>query len=78
MRTGSDRILTTHVGSLPRPPAVTELLLAKEHEQPYDSTAYTGTIRGAVADIVERQIDTGRYIISDAEMSMVFSSHAAG
>ena len=71
MKTSSDRILTTHVGSLPRSQAVTELLLAKEHEKDYDRELFKHTIRQGVADAVDRQLDTGIDIVSDGETGKI-------
>ena len=48
MKLSSDRILTTHVGSLPRSKAVTDGVFAKENEQPYDPAALAATITEAV------------------------------
>lgn len=71
MQTSTDRILTTHVGSLPRPRDVSDMLLAKEHEREYDLNHFATTIRKGVVDAVERQIATGLDIISDGEMSKI-------
>jgi len=64
-----DRILTTHVGSLPRPKALLDDMKAALSGQPYDRDAYSARLRGAVADIVRRQSDTGIDIVTDGEMS---------
>ena len=69
MQTSTDRILTTHVGSLPRSAAVTEVVFAQEKGE---SPAGAGdVIRAAVADIVERQVAAGVDIVSDGEMSKI-------
>ena len=65
----SDRILTTHTGSLPRPKPLAELLVAKDQGQAYDAASLTATIRAAVLDIVRRQVETGIDIVDDGEMS---------
>jgi len=69
MKTSQDRILTTHVGSLPRPPELKALLVAKDQSQPYDQAALDRLTRQAVFDIVRRQAQTGIDIVNDGEMS---------
>jgi 5-methyltetrahydropteroyltriglutamate--homocysteine methyltransferase len=69
MKTSQDRILTTHVGSLPRPPELRELLVHKDQSQPYDTAALDHLTRQAVFDIVKRQAQIGIDIINDGEMS---------
>jgi 5-methyltetrahydropteroyltriglutamate--homocysteine methyltransferase len=69
MKTSQDRILTTHVGSLPRPPELKELLVRKDQSQPYDKATLDRLTRQAVFDIVRRQADTGIDIVNDGEMS---------
>ena len=69
MKTSRDRILTTHVGSLPRPAELRELLVAKDKGEPYDKAELERLTRQAVFDIVRRQAETGVDIINDGEMS---------
>jgi 5-methyltetrahydropteroyltriglutamate--homocysteine methyltransferase len=69
MKTSQDRILTTHVGSLPRPPELKELLVRKDQSQPYDKAGLDRLTRQAVIDIVKRQAQTGIDIVNDGEMS---------
>ncbi len=71
MKHSSVRILTTHVGSLPRPKNVTELIFAKEREEAYDSAEFDETIASAVGDAVERQAEAGIDVVSDGEMSKI-------
>ncbi|MEH6609096.1 MAG: cobalamin-independent methionine synthase II family protein [Halioglobus sp.] len=71
MKTSQDRILTTHVGSLPRSKVVTDGVFAKENEQPYDAAELADTIRSAVDDVVARQVEAGIDIVSDGEMSKI-------
>lgn len=66
-----DRILTTHVGSLPRTPAVADLLVRKEQGETYDPAEFDRTIAAAVSDVVQRQVATGLDIVSDGEMSKI-------
>src|SRR5438552_12329559 len=69
MKTSQDRILTTHVGSLPRPPALRQLLVRKDQGEAYDKAELTRLTRQAVIDIVRRQAETGIDIVNDGEMS---------
>ncbi len=69
MKTSQERILTTHVGSLPRPPALLDLLLAREEEQSVDEAVFETRSAEAVSDIVKQQIASGIDIVSDVEMS---------
>ena len=69
MKRSTDRILTTHVGSLPRPDDLVALLRKQEHEEPYDKDAFERTARQAVADSVKRQRAVGIDIVNDGEMS---------
>ena len=71
MRASTDRILTTHVGSLPRSQAVTDVLFAREAGAVADPRAAGETIAGAVADVVRRQIAAGIDVVSDGEMSKI-------
>jgi 5-methyltetrahydropteroyltriglutamate--homocysteine methyltransferase len=70
MQQSTDRILTTHVGSLPRSAAVTEVIFAREREDAADSLGAT-VITTAVADVVRRQVAIGVDIVSDGEMSKI-------
>src|SRR5215472_12494881 len=69
MKTSQDRMLTTHVWSLPRPPELKELLVRKDQSQAYDTAAFERVTRHAVFDIVKRQAQTGIDIVNDGEMS---------
>lgn len=69
MKSSQDRILTTHVGSLPRSKAVTDTVFALEAGKQVDDAA--SIIRNAVADIVARQVASGVDIVSDGEMSKI-------
>ena len=70
MRQSVDRILTSHVGSLPRTQAVTEVLFARAAGKAADS-AGDAVIAGAVADVVKRQVGIGLDVVSDGEMSKI-------
>jgi 5-methyltetrahydropteroyltriglutamate--homocysteine methyltransferase len=67
----TERILTTHVGSLARPVALLDLMREKENGRPFDQDRYALEITAAVADRVRRQVDCGIDIVTDGEMSKV-------
>jgi hypothetical protein len=67
MKRSEDRILTTHVGSLIRPPELLAFAMAKQQGQPYDEQAYEACLRRAVADVVRKQAEVGIDIVNDGE-----------
>jgi 5-methyltetrahydropteroyltriglutamate--homocysteine methyltransferase len=67
MERSTDRILTTHVGSLIRPPAVQEFLRARQRGESYDAAAADAVLRDAVAEVVRQQLDAGVDVVSDGE-----------
>jgi 5-methyltetrahydropteroyltriglutamate--homocysteine methyltransferase len=71
LRTSETRILTTHVGSLPRTEAVVALLEKRENGEAVDAAAFNKTIGAAVADIVRRQVEIGIDAVSDGETSKI-------
>jgi 5-methyltetrahydropteroyltriglutamate--homocysteine methyltransferase len=71
MKISQNRILTTHVGSLPRSKAVTDVVFALENNQPVEKEEAKKIIRGAVRQVVMRQSDAGIDIASDGEMSKI-------
>jgi 5-methyltetrahydropteroyltriglutamate--homocysteine methyltransferase len=71
MRGGEGRILTTHVGSLPRSQAVTDVLFARESGEIRDRKAAAAVIRDAVAEVVRRQVETGIDVVSDGETNKI-------
>ena len=64
-------IETTHVGSLPRGPELTPLLLARDRGEAYDETEFDAVVQGAVDDAVARQVAAGVSVISDGELGKV-------
>jgi 5-methyltetrahydropteroyltriglutamate--homocysteine methyltransferase len=68
MKLSSDRILTTHVGSLPRPDDLFEMMLAKMDGKALDEKAYAERVRRAVEDSVKQQVGAGLDVVSDGEM----------
>ena len=71
MQHSKDRMLTTHVGSLPRSQAVTDVLFARERGDVADAAAAAATIAQAVAAVVRRQVEVGVDVVSDGEMSKI-------
>jgi len=69
MRRSTERILTTHVGSLPRPPELIEVLLAAEGEQPVDPAVYEERLKDAVRGVVAKQVELGVDVVDDGEFS---------
>jgi 5-methyltetrahydropteroyltriglutamate--homocysteine methyltransferase len=68
MKTSTDRILTTHVGSLARPHALLETMREKENGRPYDEAVFEEQVREAVADVVRHQAEVGLDVVADGEM----------
>src|SRR5918992_1825693 len=73
MRRSSERILTTHVGSLVRPQALLPFIRAKQSGQPYDERAYQDCLSRSVMDVVERQAAAGIDVPSDGEFGKSIS-----
>ncbi|MGO9398768.1 MAG: cobalamin-independent methionine synthase II family protein [Xanthobacteraceae bacterium] len=69
LQQNTDRIQTTHIGSLPRPHRLLDVMKAKYAGQPYDEKAYQAALRGAVADVVREQVQCGIDIVTDGEFS---------
>ena len=71
--TSSNRILTTHVGSLVRPPELVAFLKRQQSHESYDSAAYEECLRRSVADVVKGQADIGIDIVCDGEFGKSIS-----
>jgi 5-methyltetrahydropteroyltriglutamate--homocysteine methyltransferase len=71
MKRSSERILTTHTGSLPRSPRVVELLLAEQKQPGSQTAALDAAVATAVADVVRKQTDCGLDVINDGEQGRV-------
>ena len=69
MKRSTERFLTTHTGSLPRPDDLVRAMFAKEEGVPVDPAALKARIRSAVAAVVEKQIEAGIDVVNDGEMS---------
>jgi 5-methyltetrahydropteroyltriglutamate--homocysteine methyltransferase len=67
MKRSTDRILTTHCGSLPRPRKLLDLMKAKVNAEPYDASAFAEEVQNAVAEIVRKQAESGIDIVTDGE-----------
>ena len=71
MKRSTDRILTTHTGSLHRPPELEELYRARCAGEPYDEPAYASALREGVAEVVRMQAQVGVDVVSDGELSKI-------
>src|SRR5215469_1707456 len=71
MHRSTDRILTTHVGSLPRPADLYAMIEQKQEGGAIDEAAFSGRVKSAVAEIAKRQADAGIDIVADGEMGRV-------
>jgi 5-methyltetrahydropteroyltriglutamate--homocysteine methyltransferase len=71
MKRSTERILTTHVGSLARPTELLDTMKEKENGRPYDPELFDRQVREAVTDRVRRQVESGIDVVTDGEMSKV-------
>src|SRR5579884_4294603 len=71
MKRSTNRVLTTHVGSLPRPPQLFAMMKDKAEGKPLDASAQDSEVQNAVHDVVRRQAEIGLDVISDGEMGKV-------
>ncbi len=71
MQRSTDRVLTTHVGSLARPEPLLDTMREKEHGRPYDHDLFARQVTEAVADVVARQREAGIDVVTDGEMGKV-------
>src|SRR5882757_5803449 len=69
MKRSTDRFLTTHTGSLPRPDDLIRMMYAKEEGVPVDAAALAERVRSAVAEVVKKQSDAGVDLVNDGELS---------
>src|SRR5262245_17366621 len=67
MKRSTDRILTSHVGSLIRPPKLLEFIRARQSGQAYDEDGYQACLTESVAEVVRQQADAGLDVVSDGE-----------
>src|ERR1035438_5294264 len=73
MKRSSERILTTHVGSLIRPPALQDFLRLRQAGRDFDRDAYDECLTASVAEIVGRQAEAGIDVVSDGEFGKSIS-----
>src|SRR5437667_8989355 len=73
MKRSTERILTTHVGSLIRPGKLQEFLRAKQTGEAFDQRAYDALLTQSVADIVRKQAQAGVDVVSDGEFGKSIS-----
>ena len=71
MKRSTERILTTHTGSLPRPRDLTVMLEAMDAGTAPDPAAFEARVRRAIADVVRRQVDAGLDVVNDGEQGKV-------
>jgi 5-methyltetrahydropteroyltriglutamate--homocysteine methyltransferase len=71
MQRSTERILSTHVGSLARPHDLLEIMREKEHGRPYEADGYAKRVTSAVAEVVGEQVRAGLDVVTDGEMSKV-------
>src|SRR5262245_34054788 len=69
LQQNTNHIQTTHIGSLPRPHNLLDLLKAKYAGQPYDERQLNSMLTQAVADCVRKQVECGIEIVTDGEYS---------
>jgi 5-methyltetrahydropteroyltriglutamate--homocysteine methyltransferase len=69
VKRSTERFLTTHTGSLPRPEDLIRTMFAKEEGVPVDAAALAARIRSSVAEVVGRQVEAGVDVVDDGEMS---------
>jgi 5-methyltetrahydropteroyltriglutamate--homocysteine methyltransferase len=73
MKHSTARILTTHVGSLIRPPALIEFLRAQQERKPIDEAAFATCLKSSVAEVVRQQAEAGVDVVSDGEFGKTIS-----
>src|SRR5262245_26575787 len=73
MKRSTDRILSTHVGSLIRPPKLLEYIRARQSGQAYDEAGYDRCLTESVAEVVQQQADAGISVVSDGEFGKSIS-----
>src|SRR2546428_5420623 len=71
MKRSTDRILTTHTGSLPRGPELPELLLAEETGASFDRDGFEAAVRESVARVVGKQLEAGLDVVNDGEQGKI-------
>ena len=67
MKRSTDRIITTHVGSLPRPERLEALLIQRDHGKPIDQLEFASEVDSALEYVIEKQIESGVDVGNDGE-----------
>lgn len=67
VKRSTERILTTHVGSLTRPPEIIDAMRARINKEPFDRDGFADDLRKGVLEVVRRQAEVGIDIVSDGE-----------
>jgi 5-methyltetrahydropteroyltriglutamate--homocysteine methyltransferase len=71
MKISTDRILTTHVGSLPRPPELLAILEARETGREFDQAAFDERLAASVDEVVKKQVAAGIDVVCDGELGKI-------
>jgi 5-methyltetrahydropteroyltriglutamate--homocysteine methyltransferase len=71
MKISTDRILTTHVGSLPRPPELLAILEARETGREFDQAAFAERLAASVDEVVKKQVAAGIDVVCDGELGKI-------
>jgi 5-methyltetrahydropteroyltriglutamate--homocysteine methyltransferase len=71
MKLSTDRILTSHVGSLPRSQEVVDFLFTQDRGEPYEQSAFDAAMQRGVDEVVRKQADVGVDVVSDGETSKI-------
>jgi 5-methyltetrahydropteroyltriglutamate--homocysteine methyltransferase len=71
MKRSTDRILTTHTGSLPRPDDLVTMLYAKEKGELGDESAFHARVRAVTAEVVQKQLEVGVDVVNDGEVGKI-------
>jgi 5-methyltetrahydropteroyltriglutamate--homocysteine methyltransferase len=71
MKYSTQRILTTHTGSLPRPADLQQMLAARDRGEPLERDAFEARVRAAVQEVVQQQARCGIDVVNDGEMSKI-------
>jgi len=76
VKRGTERILTTHVGSLTRPPEIVDAIAASVNNEPYNEESFAESLRQGVLEVVRKQAEVGVDVISDGEIGKSgFAAH---
>ena len=71
MKRSTERILTTHTGSLPRPDDLVSMVYTRERGESLDNAAFISRVREVTSDVIRKQLECGVDVINDGEVSKV-------